>query len=493
MRHSIVTVVLVTLLICYQVEGADETSGYASWPLPLLIGVCLFTLTSTPMFCGLTIGLLGMDTINLEIIAEAGASPDRDYARKIIPIRNLGHHLLATLLLGNMLTLVLTSQLVAAIVNSTELINFIVSTLLVLIFGEILPMSFCNNEKYGLWAGAKSLPALKISIFILYPIAKPLGMMLDCLVSHDAGQLYDREEFKKLIRVHWEKYSEKSGLDAEQLRMMLSALDAKEVTLTNIMTPIEKAFMLDGSEVLGPDLQRKLWEYGKSRVPVYVHTADNIIGVLYVRDLISVPVLSGDYTAQTVRDFIAEHPRDLLAVGAATKLTSALALLLRGNTQLLFVEQDETVAAPPALAAARSEPDSPKDTKKKGRRHSQSHGSGGEGEEDDAEEMVSARVLCAKNLLRFEEGKDVHHFVGIVTMEDVIEGIISEEIYDEDEYDLELRSDDEDSNVSVPYSAAARRARCCPRINFYSFGPPQPLMTGLPGSRTTRSGRWPTT
>ena len=53
------------------------------------------------LFSGLTLGLMSLDMVSLEILAEGGDEQEREYAKKIIPIRSKGNLLLCTLLLGN--------------------------------------------------------------------------------------------------------------------------------------------------------------------------------------------------------------------------------------------------------------------------------------------------------------------------------------------------------------------------------------------------------
>jgi CBS domain containing-hemolysin-like protein len=473
----------------------NEPMGYVAWPKWALVVFCLVTVVLSAMYCGLTIGLLGMETIYLEIIADAGQEPDRTYARQILPVRKLGHQLLATLLLGNMLTLVLTSQLVAAIVNGSEIVNFVVGTLVVLIFGEILPMSFCNNQNNALFAGAKSLSALKVSLLVLYPIAKPLGMMLDCMVGHDAGQVYDRNELKELIRVHCEKFSDKSGIDKDQVRMMLSAMDMNEVTVDAAMTPLNKAVMLEAEAVLDTALERRLWEYGISRIPVYQNTRANIIGVLYVKDLIDNSYLGRD-NDMTVRDFIVQHPRDLLVVKADTLLQDMLYIFEHRHTQLLFVEpsapNDSTQDGPgngevgantsplgkdygsgsnPRGTASSSKalpvekhvygsdgsPVKPAGASTSVARHHRLHG---------RRESTRGGTEVNTPVALLSDGAERRTFVGIVTLEDVIEELIGSEIYDEDEYSASDVTEEETLEATGLEPAPPRP----PRVNFYSYG-----------------------
>lgn len=335
----IVSSLFVQPVVCHPAN--KEERGFNLWPLWGRLLLCTVVILLSALFCGLTIGLLGIDTVTLEIIASAGVGVERGYAEKLLPVRRLGHRLLVTLVLGNMLANVLTAQLVAAILQANDLVNFVVATLIIFIIADIIPTSYCNKGNNGLKAGVKSLSVVQAALIVLYPVAKPLGMLLDCAISHDAGQLYDKRELKILIRMHCEKYSERSGLNQDELRMMLSALEMNEVTVDTAMTALDRTLMLEASEPIDAALQRRLWEYGKSRVPVYDGDRSRIVGVLFIKDLVNVATLTGDEEL-TVGQFILEHPRDLLVVKANVLLPDALRIFESHYTQMVFVESAAT-------------------------------------------------------------------------------------------------------------------------------------------------------
>merc|ERR1719379_1705177 len=84
-------------------------------------------------------------------------SPDesaRRYAKKILPLRSNGNLLLCTLLLGNTLVNALIAILLADMTSG--LIGGMITTGLIVVFGEIIPQSVCT--RHGLFIGSFSVP-----------------------------------------------------------------------------------------------------------------------------------------------------------------------------------------------------------------------------------------------------------------------------------------------------------------------------------------------
>ncbi|PWV17512.1 hypothetical protein C3747_18g231 [Trypanosoma cruzi] len=469
------------------VRSEKNPNGYASWPLVLLLIIFFINVALAAMFAGLTIGLFGMNFITLEIISSAGKEPDSAYARKIIPIRRYGHQLLATLLIGNMLTMVIISQMVTAIIQSTEFVNFIVATAVVFVFSEIIPMAVCNKGPYALWIGAKSATIVSIALFLLYPVAKPLGMFLECIVTHDEGLVYDRNELKKLIRIHYEKYGNESGLGDDETRMIIGALEMHEANLTSILKPLDRAVKLPGSIAITRKLVEQLWACGRSRLPVYSNdTYTYITGILFVRSLINITSEQME-NGITVQDVVNTNPHDIFIVPETMSLNELLKIFLSSTSQLVFVERDckfETLNG--SLAANSKMTTNPV-----------SHREGIEKERQKlmgtTRELKNTRVTVLTPQLALERGT-AFSIVGIVTLEDVIERFIKSDIYDEydrteeveedevgEEWGGELqgkeRSNAQETRLSVrdrcgeiwESGLGYSRSEGAPRANFYSY------------------------
>lgn len=423
-------------------SGEDESSGDLFGGLPLIAQLILMLLLImlSAIFCGLTLGVMGLDTNSLEIIAEAGQEPDRSYAKELLPIRKLGHQSLSTLIIGNMLANVLIAQLISDVTpagDSASLISFVVATLVILIFAEVVPMSVCKGP-HALEIATAGVPILRAFLVILYPIAKPLGMLLDLITPHDAGQIYDRNELRKLMRVHCESHGDRSGLDTTELKMLLGAMDFHEAIVGNIMTPIDQVFMIEDTTVADRSLVEILWREGKSRVPIFHGQRNNIIGIMFVKDLVSMlafrstaetkgplhhhVVASQQHQDLTVASLLGSNRRDLVRARYSATLPCVLRMIQSGNLHMLLVEEDADA-----------------------------------------------------------NGASYGRYAGIVTLEDVIEELIKGEI--RDEYDDEVSSDEE---LVLPASTDAVMS-----TSEVDEGPPAMSVTAPPGSSSSPASPWP--
>ena len=135
------------------VKGQDEENDdIPTYEWVLRMGGIVVLILLSGLFSGLTLGLMSLDKIGLETVIGAGevdqATKDEkrqaEYAKKIAPIRSNGNFLLTTLLLGNVAVNALLSILLADLTSGT--VGFVVSTAVIVIFGEIVPQALCSRH-----------------------------------------------------------------------------------------------------------------------------------------------------------------------------------------------------------------------------------------------------------------------------------------------------------------------------------------------------------
>ncbi|QDZ19691.1 DUF21 domain-containing protein [Chloropicon primus] len=289
------------------------------------------------LFSGLTLGLLSLDTTNLEVLQEAGDETEQKYAKVIRPLRKTGNLLLCTLLLGNTLVNTLLSIMLASILNSWQ--GFVSSTFLILIFGEIIPQATCS--KYGLMVGARTIYLTKFFMAILLPLTYPISWGLDRLLGQEIGILYNRSELKRLIEIHVQNQdvSEQGGmLDAEDQVMLTGVLDYKQKVVNDVMTKLEKVFMIDVQTRLSFETILDIYKSGYTRIPVYEKSRDNVVGILYAKDLI----LVDPSDEVEVRTILAFHEKKVIKVLDTTPLNIVFRMFKTSFVHLLVaVHLDE--------------------------------------------------------------------------------------------------------------------------------------------------------
>ena len=291
----------------------------------------LVLLCGAALYAGLTLGLMGLDSLSLEIIAASGQEPDKTYAAKLLPIRRKGNLLLCTLLLGNVMVNTLIAQITDRLVHGW--IGVLVSTVLITLGGEIFPQA--TMSAHALRVGSSMTPVVRGFLFCFFPICKPLSMFLDATIGNDPGQVYDRNELKTLMLVHAKEHGEESGLNQTDVSLITGAMTLHDKTVAECVTPMEQEYMLEASERLNEATLQSIWSTGHSRIPVYRVTRNNIVGMLFTKDLLAVRADE----ATRIHDLIRFYPRRMLTIKSTTSLVDALKEFQTGRAHLAMVQQ----------------------------------------------------------------------------------------------------------------------------------------------------------
>ncbi|MBQ3586887.1 MAG: HlyC/CorC family transporter, partial [Synergistaceae bacterium] len=158
-----------------------------------------------------------------------------------------------------------------------------VMTVLIVIFGEILPKSaaMVYSERVLIVAA----PILRVLAFLISPLAwamkkcvTAIGFLLH--INLGAQQVFvTRDEIEQLVKI-----GEESGaLEASERRMIDGIIDFDETRVHEIMIPRTDMIAIEADSTLEEAVKIFIDE-GHSRIPVYEESPDNIIGILYVKD-----------------------------------------------------------------------------------------------------------------------------------------------------------------------------------------------------------------
>jgi metal transporter CNNM len=198
----------------------DAADAGAIIPVPFNYILIFFLVCLSALFSGLTLGLLGLDVVGLEIIIGGDNEIVKKAAQQILPIRKRGNLLLCTLLFGNVATNSLLSILMANMTSGV--IGFLSSTIMIVIFGEIIPQALCS--RHALAIGQKSLPLVKFFIFLFFLAAYPLSVVLDYFLGEEVGTIHSRQELLTMLQIHYRHQQ----LDQDTVNVMSGAIQYRD-------------------------------------------------------------------------------------------------------------------------------------------------------------------------------------------------------------------------------------------------------------------------
>lgn len=304
---------------------AGETLLVPVWINLVLI---VMLLVWSGLFSGLTLGLMALDKTELQVIESCGTPEERDYARKILPLRRRGNYLLCTLVLGNVCVNSSFTILLDGMLSSGPG-AVLLSTLGIVLMGEIIPQAICS--RYGLAIGARTILITKLFMIITFPLSWPISKLLDFVLGEEIGNVFDREKLTEYLRIT----KDYAQLENEELNIIFGALELTKKTAADIMTRIEDVYMLPYDAVLDFETMSEIVKRGYTRIPVYEDTKQNIVSLLNTKDLTFVDPDDAIPLA-TVCSFY-KHP--LSFVFEDETLDSLLREFKKGHSHMAFVRQ----------------------------------------------------------------------------------------------------------------------------------------------------------
>eukprot|EP00026_Physarum_polycephalum_P007462 Phypoly_transcript_07522.p1 GENE.Phypoly_transcript_07522~~Phypoly_transcript_07522.p1 ORF type:complete len:526 (+),score=71.48 Phypoly_transcript_07522:47-1624(+) len=300
-------------------------------PSPILILASIVCILGGGLAAGLTIGLMSLDNVELELLIESGEPKEAEYARKLAPIRKRGNLLLVTLLLTNTVFNELLPLFIDSIHGVSSAVALILPTLTVMIFGEIIPQSFCT--RYGLAVGARCVWIVRFLQLIFLPIAFPMAWLLDKVLGEELGNIYSHHQLKGLIELH--SHKRHGALTDVETTLLKGALDFSTKRVEEIMVNLQDVFMLDANSRIDAECMARIWQSGRSRIPVCDRDRTNIVGMLFAKDLLV--VRSED--ALPVRTVLTFYGQPVMKVWSDQKLDSIFTDFKSGKCHLALVQR----------------------------------------------------------------------------------------------------------------------------------------------------------
>ncbi|MEE2779552.1 MAG: hemolysin family protein [Myxococcota bacterium] len=242
------------------------------------------------VFSGMETALLSLSEVKLRARAD-----EEELPRMLRLWLDSPNDVLATLLIGNNLVNITASALATHLTERLLVgapyegwgipIAVGVMTLLVLIFGEVAPKTYAkhHSERY-----LRALPVIRFSHTLFFPLRKVLLVMTTRVVESLGANLdsermqVTEEDIEELVRLG----SAEGSIDPEATELLTGVLELDEKVAREIMVPRTEVHALP-VDANPPDVLEIIRESGYSRYPVYTESIDNVVGVLYLKDLLA--------------------------------------------------------------------------------------------------------------------------------------------------------------------------------------------------------------
>jgi len=229
-------------------------------------------------------------------------------------------------------------------------IAFGIASILLSVFSVAIPVSWAQYRAERLLAW--SVPLLRALVIVTLPVTKPLSLF-DPVVRRISGvDLHDDDDdLSDQVLAAVEDHEEGDTVADDQKQMIEAVFDLRDTDAGEIMTPRTDIQGIELPATL-EQVKTAVLEYGHSRVPVFRENLDDIVGILYAKDLIELLHTPGTETDQAaafdlesiLRDsfLVPESKRvlELLHEFRATKVHMAVVLDEYGGTAGLITIED---------------------------------------------------------------------------------------------------------------------------------------------------------
>lgn len=276
----------------------------------LIVFSAFFSLSET--------ALLSVNKIRIKHLAETG----HKNAKIVIKLLEKPEQFLAAILIGNNIV-----NISASVLATDAALRFFggsgiaiatgIMTLFILVFGEVMPKTVASrNSEYIAMHIANTITAI---IGILRPVVWFMTNIVNSMIVLFGGKEKVKHPFvtEEVIKI-MVKVGEKEGtIEKHEREMIHKIFDFTDGKAHGVMTPREKIVAIEESQTLDIALAL-INESGHSRIPVYKESFDNIIGMIYAKDLLKFR----DYELNLIK--VHQILRPILVVKAGREISSIL-------------------------------------------------------------------------------------------------------------------------------------------------------------------------
>ncbi len=283
----------------------------------MLFAIIAGLMVLSALFSSAETAFLSTNKIRLRNLQEDGVKK----ADLVLQLLENQNRLISSLLVGNNIVNISASALATKV--ATDLFQDAgvgiatgIMTLLVLVFGEVIPKNLAAAHAEG-WAMFIA-PFIQFISVILTPIVFLLTKLSDTVVrfskkNEEEDPTLTEDEFKILVNVG----QEEGVFDESESEMINSIMEFDETYVKAIMVPRIDIVAVDVDDTIN-DALRLIRDGGHSRIPAFEDSIDNIVGILYAKDIFE--HLDADFNELKVKELI----RDAYYIPETKKVSDLL-------------------------------------------------------------------------------------------------------------------------------------------------------------------------
>ena len=250
--------------------------------------ILLLLLLSSALVSGSEVAFFSLSPSYIKEAVNATTKP----LRIIAQLRKTPRRLLAIILLLNNLINIATVLLFASMTSlffesiTQPSLRFLAEvgliTTIVLLFGEILPKIYANKNPEG-FAKRMSVPIYFLDKYVFFALTYPMSY-LTLILQKRLGKTGSNISVDHLSQAL--EMTDDSETTKDEQKILKGIVTFGNTDTKQVMCPRIDVFALD-EETSFTEVVSQIVSKGFSRVPVYRETIDTVIGVLYVKDLLS--------------------------------------------------------------------------------------------------------------------------------------------------------------------------------------------------------------
>ena len=272
----------------------------------ILILVLIVLIFISAFFSGSETSITAINQIKLDSAAESG----KKSAKRVNALRNKINEVLGVILIGNNLVNISASALLTYFVikefgDEYVWVGTLILTILVIIFAEIAPKNFAAKKPEAI-----AYPASIVLEFLtnyLGWLSRILNFFSSWITGVKGGENYfaqnlNRQELKSVLDKDTEQ------VDKEEMQAMKSLLDLKELSVQDILIPMDQVKKLDLNDVDNFNNEERNRFY-----PVYNENESEILGFIHAKEIEELENFRNDLTDFLIEPYYVPESTQLFA------------------------------------------------------------------------------------------------------------------------------------------------------------------------------------